>query len=225
MRTIRKGAEPRCLRLLRSTPGVTWASVSFRDKERIRRALVRDQGGLCAYCMARIATADGEVPSMRVEHWDPRAEAADRAFAWQNLLGTCDGGGDGAPPEHQSCDRAKGKLALRLHPARPRPPPETVLKYLIDGTIEADGRFHDDVERVLRLNVERLRRQRASIALLALEQARGLRAAELRALIAGWERSDAAGNLREYREVALYFLQRKLRDRENRDAAIGRGRA
>jgi len=45
-----KSAQPARLTALAATPGIDWNALGAGDRDPIRAALVRDQGGLCAYC-------------------------------------------------------------------------------------------------------------------------------------------------------------------------------
>ncbi|MCC7074546.1 MAG: TIGR02646 family protein, partial [Deltaproteobacteria bacterium] len=64
MRAITKGQEPRSLVEHRANAHCDYAN--YADKDGLRAALVRDQRGLCCYCMTRVeATGTG----MKIEHW------------------------------------------------------------------------------------------------------------------------------------------------------------
>jgi uncharacterized protein (TIGR02646 family) len=73
---------------------MNWDGLGAADRTPIRESLVRDQGGLCAYCQRRI-TLDEEpttgLPQMKIEHWRPRSDPDTRPFVWLDLLGVCRG--------------------------------------------------------------------------------------------------------------------------------------
>lgn len=121
MRHIAKGREPRELVAWRAQPGAAWDGGGFTTvKDEIRKALVRDQAYLCAYCMRRIDAEPepGAAPpslAMKVEHWRPQSRAPELALAWSNLLGVCNGG-VGVPPADQTCDTRKGDHEIVLDP-------------------------------------------------------------------------------------------------------------
>ncbi len=81
MKHIAKGREPRELVAWRAQPGAARDGGGFTAvKDEIRKALVRDQAYLCAYCMRRIEAKPelgGSPPSlaMKVEHWRPQSRA------------------------------------------------------------------------------------------------------------------------------------------------------
>lgn len=83
-------------------------------KNEVKEILVREQHGICAYCMRRIH-ADSHC---RVEHLVPLAKDKDKAIDYNNMLGVCDGGekirGD---REHiLCCDAHKGETEIELSP-------------------------------------------------------------------------------------------------------------
>lgn len=58
------------------------------DKSVIRSALVKEQKGLCAFCMRRIH----ESPSTSIEHLKPIANDGNAALDYRNMVACCDGG-------------------------------------------------------------------------------------------------------------------------------------
>lgn len=81
----------------------------LQDKGVLRRAILPEQHGLCAYCMRRIYD-DGK--AMTVEHFIPLSKSKEEALRYRNYLGVCDGGQKAveekrAPKETLCCDRAK----------------------------------------------------------------------------------------------------------------------
>ena len=64
MRTIRKGPEPNQLTQHRHAKPEDYDG--FPGKDELRRNLVREQRGLCCYCLSSIGADSGR---MRIEHW------------------------------------------------------------------------------------------------------------------------------------------------------------
>src|SRR5688500_15632769 len=128
-----KGREPVALAGWRSTPNATWDSGDGSTKDACRRSLSREQGGLCAYCQRRIRAdemAEG-VPTMHVEHWEPRS-TGEMQLTWSNLLGVCNGVSGTA----RHCDAARGDRPLFLHPVEGKgPDPRSFVQYHGDGRI------------------------------------------------------------------------------------------
>lgn len=226
MRTIRKGREPAFLAGVRATPSASYDALSGDQKRSVREHLAAEQHRICAYCMLRIDPGATDVqgrPMMRVEHWAAQSRSPDRDLAWTNLLGSCDGGGDGAPPTAQSCDRAKADATIGLHPAACEPGlPERTLRYLGDGTIDAEGPMDQDL-RTLNLNVPRLTRARRELLDVLLARTRDLDPAGLRRVRAAWAVPTSDG-LRQLVQVALYWLDKRIRAEEARRDGMKRPR-
>lgn len=190
-----KGTAPARLVALSATPGMTWAGLGAADRQPLREALVRDQGGLCAYCQRRIVADDDPRTGrsrMKIEHWAARAHASARQLAWTNMVGVCLGGAPGSPDAglgagNRHCDESRGERPLFLHPVEGQgPDPRQHLRYTKNGDVLAaaiDERVESDLD-ALNLGAARLKRGRAAVfrALLTrLEQA-GFSPQELRRL-------------------------------------------
>ena len=83
------------------------------DKTAIRDSLIKEQHGLCAYCMRRIRNDS----SMVIEHYKS-IKNKDDALDYQNMLGCCDGGRsfNDLKKKYLCCDAAKGDTALTIGP-------------------------------------------------------------------------------------------------------------
>ena len=154
MRAIAKGVEPASLTAHRHT--VHGGYDNFADKAALRRALVREQGGLCCYCMGRIRD---DATAMKIEHWRCQRRHRSRELDYRNLLAACTGG-EGRRGREQHCDTKKGDRDLRWNPADPVDRVETRLRYELDGAIRSDdAEFDDQLDRVLNLNPQRAKEQ------------------------------------------------------------------
>lgn len=209
MRQIQKQAEPAELLQYRNVPGSTYDGGDFTPvKDAIRRDLLRDQGHLCAYCMRRITAA-----SMKVEHWQSQADFPEMQLTWINLLGVCDGN-EGQPWNQQTCDTRRGNIPLTYNPSNQVHQIESRIKYLGNGEIDSDDQaFANELDKVLNLNWQRLKDNRASVieaVITALGKKAGTRSrAELEQLIEGWQ-SLKSQMLQEYCAIAIYFLKKRL---------------
>lgn len=171
-----KGAQPQCLTTLSAAPNATWDDVYGDQKAEIRKLLVRDQAGLCAYCQRRIS----DTGTMKVEHWHARSQGGPH-FQWSNLLGTCNGVAPAVPPRtfgppsgpsesQYHCDTERGNVALFLHPVVGKgQDPRQYLHYKGDGRISATMDRAEKDLRTLNLNAGYLKRGRA-MALEALRE-------------------------------------------------------
>lgn len=180
MRLVRKSKEPKELLEYRLLPGATFDGLPSGVKSAVRKALVRDQGGLCCYCMRRIRDDDDkerkqleqqQVSQVRIEHWKPQSKHAALQLAWLNLFAACNGN-EGSSPNDQTCDVRKGDREMTLDPllpkhiaslhycesaSNPEPLPQD-RKSLEIGSTNPD--IQEDLEHVLNLNHAMLRRNR-----------------------------------------------------------------
>ncbi|MBI5535127.1 MAG: hypothetical protein HY898_20540 [Deltaproteobacteria bacterium] len=170
MRLIEKGPPPRELEAYRLRPNARYdGDNSFGQvKERIRKALVREQGWLCCYCMQRIEPL---AHRMNVEHWASQRRHEERALDWTNLLGACKGEPQ-ATQAAQHCDLRKGDSEIQLDPQK-RVHIDT-LSFTADGElISSDAVLQADITERLNLNavnLRNLRRTAVQAAQRALER-------------------------------------------------------
>lgn len=210
MRGISKGEQPTCLVVLQAGPAVSWSEVPGDCKAHMRRALIQEQGALCAYCEGRIRDSPSQ---MKIEHWSARHEDAQHGliFTWSNLLGVCCG--ESGAEAH--CDTYRGRLPidkqeLQLHPAQTRDV-QSLFRMRGDGTLVSDdARAQADLE-TLNLNCALLKRNRVA----ALEQARrragGYSRGDLERALRALLVPNARGELTEYLSVFERYYQKKLR--------------
>jgi uncharacterized protein (TIGR02646 family) len=162
-----KGPAPSVLTGWQATPNADWDSLSGSDKEKVREALLRDQGYLCAYCQRRIPTKDDR---MKVEHWRAQSGGKDK-LRWSNLLGVCLGdekAETGSPEGEHHCDTARGDATLFLHPVEGQgPTARDHLAYTAQGEVRPRETPNQEAVRgdisTLNMNAERLRRQRRAV--------------------------------------------------------------
>ncbi len=127
-RVYKSRIEPELLRRFREEfPDETWEHFrrhSRKGYKEVKKQILRDQRGLCAYCEISIKMADteGEVDDFRVEHFYPKSASAEDGhnyhLDWRNLLGVCHGGSQPDVPDAEwrysslksdrSCDVPKG---------------------------------------------------------------------------------------------------------------------
>jgi uncharacterized protein (TIGR02646 family) len=211
MRAIDKRREPASLSAHRQTHHSDYANYARKDD--LREALVREQRGLCCYCMDRISSP---LAGMKIEHWRCQSRYPGEQLAYRNLLGACVGG-EGRPEHLQHCDTRKGDQDLRWNPADPAHGIETRLGYERDGTITSgDAQFDSDLNTVLGLNLPRLKNSRAGVLTGILEWWKGEKArlrgpvprerlVRERARVAG-----GLGSLAPFSQVVVWWLDQRL---------------
>ena len=209
MRAIRKGPEPASLTEHRCTPGADYES--YPDKDALRQYLVREQRGLCCYCLSRIRAERG---SMKIEHWHCQAGYETEQLDYSNLLGACMGG-EGDKPEFRHCDTRKGDRIISKNPANPEHRIEETIHYRGDGTITStDPAFEKELNEVLNLNVHFLKNNRKG-ALDGfkefLSKKKGARTPqELEKQLRKWNGELDTGELQPFCEVVLYYIRKRL---------------
>lgn len=140
-RIYKRAEEPELLRAYRlEHPDEIWEHFRRRCRKgyrQVKRAILEDQHGLCAYCEISIKFAENEneVDDFRVEHFYPKAGTNELAhnyhLDWRNLFGVCHGGSQPDVPnskwrfsslkKDRSCDVPKGGKEITrriLNPAR-----------------------------------------------------------------------------------------------------------
>lgn len=159
-----KGREPRSLVEHRANTHSVYAN--YADKNALRATLVRDQRGLCCYCMTRVEPTGA---GMKIEHWRCQSRNAALELSYSNLLGACLGG-QGQPETLQHCDTRKGEQDLKYNPADPAHCIEQRLRFELDGTIASnDTDFDTQLNDVLGLNLPLLKNRRKSVLTGILE--------------------------------------------------------
>ena len=155
---IKKGPAPAELaarvRELKATDGVVDLYAELREaREPVLRALVAEQGYLCAYCMRRIRSKEQEKGSLAtIEHILPQHEQGvhhvDSSVDYRNILAVCDGHAGGA---ETTCDKHRGNSVLTVNPLKPET--LTSIRYGSDGRIYADNEsVNNDLDVTLNLN-------------------------------------------------------------------------
>lgn len=167
---IKKGTEPEKLKTLREkaeenhlNPKQAYELLNRKKtlKREVRESLIKEQGGLCAYCMCKIpreGLAIGIAP-ITIEHLVPRdpedGKDIGQGLDYNNLLAVCEGnrGLKGTRTSSDlTCDAAKGNKEFRkINPCKP----ETLesITYTLDGKIDAeDEDVRYDLIEILNLN-------------------------------------------------------------------------
>lgn len=120
-------------------------------KSSIRRTLLKEQKGLCAYCMKRIHDDN----STTIEHWLPLSKNKDYALQYSNMLATCHGGRKTETEKQRvlCCDASKAEEEIKLCPWNEAHMRD--IAYMSNGimyTISGDKEFEKDINEILCLN-------------------------------------------------------------------------
>lgn len=213
MRAITKGKEPKSLVNHRSSAHSNFDN--YAGKDELREVLVRDQRGLCCYCMTRIKATG---TAMKIEHWRCQSRNASLELSYSNLLAACHGG-HGQPEDKQHCDTKKGDRDLKFNPADASHGIEQLISFEMDGTItSSDTEFAAQLNDVLNLNLPLLKKRRKE-ALTGFLKWWNDETARLKGPVPKErlkrERArrlgDGSGQLAPYDPVVVYWINQRLK--------------
>jgi hypothetical protein len=151
--------------------------------------------------------------SMKVEHRSCQERHPERALDYDNLFAACPGN-PGQPWPHQTCDSHKANADITINPGGNIEP---FLRYLADGRLVSDNpEYQRDIDATLNLNVPELMRARRSVQTGLLDaltrlMPREWKVAHLKDELERWERRDPQGNYREFCQVVVYLLRKRIR--------------
>ena len=195
MKRVRKSPEePELLAHYRQRyPHDIWEKFHHRSRNgyrQVKRQILQDQYGLCAYCEIdiKLSVEDDELDDFRVEHFHPKTgtENAERNYHldWKNMLGVCHGGSQprvaearyrfSKLKEDRSCDVPKGGKAINAEILNPLQIPVRERLFAFDsfsGAMFVDEtacpemlrRKAENSIRELNLNAPRLKRLRLKV--------------------------------------------------------------
>ncbi|MCB9793198.1 MAG: TIGR02646 family protein [Alphaproteobacteria bacterium] len=199
-----------------------WSEVKGDCKEALRKALIRDQSGLCAYCGARL-----KLNTMKVEHFLPRSGFREHILDWGNLLGCCPGEYSEGQQTTLHCDSHRTdysagpppKGLLHVHPVQSPQEPERLFPVKLSArgsglgviTPTSEEAAHDLGE--LNLNAPRLVQNRAEAIRRLRERLRPLSPTQVRRLLLrSYATATTPGpkGLPPYAHVLAAYISRKL---------------
>jgi len=146
------------------------------EKEKVKVALLKEQGYICCYCQKTIANND----TTQIEHLKSRENYPINSLDYDNFLASCDGGqientnrDKSIPSYPEFCGKNKRNRELSITPLQPDC--SSYFQYQLDFIINTDAKsitvsdteIAAEVIAVLNLNVEKLKNNRYQ-AVLAL---------------------------------------------------------
>jgi len=207
---IQKGREPRSLTEYRlSTPNASYDGLPTDVKNEIKAYLLREQGSICAYCMART-----RMDTVTIEHYiaqHQNGEGLDLALDFSNMLGVCQGNYR-MPFNQNTCDKHKGNTALTVDP-RVEASVGTI-RYSSNGRIEStSAEINRDLDETLNLNIHSLiSNRKAALDNLKEKLLVKKKEGEWRSIALKYARSFREKEEKnEYVGILLWYLESKTR--------------
>ena len=172
MQSVKRSPEPEFLAELR-VAGNRWRDLTSQDRGRIRSALRRDFGPVCAYCQqfcqpAQSRSQAGQTPppidEESIEHFRPRDKFPSLEFDWANLIYVCYRCNQKKASEWPVADDMKTLFLTRFYSPRYTPVSEYVNPNEADDRRPAQEFFDWDFETGEMMPAESLNRVDWSIA-------------------------------------------------------------
>ena len=200
---IEKGSEPNAWIRYRLTQGT-----EFRAIPELKDSLLKEQGYLCAYCMARI-----DQDHMKVEHFKPQSLYPQDIFAYGNLLACC----LGKTQEKSHCDTFKRNSEISLSPLS-RSCVDTLSYESRTGAIKSSNEDYKHDLDTLNLNAHIIKQNRRDVlrGVITALQKKAQRGLEFNSSTIShqlniWISVDEEGKRRPYCGIVIYFLEKKLK--------------
>ncbi len=213
--------EPDTLKLYReTTPNASFGG--FIDtNQKLKKALLKKQGWICAYCMQRISLKlnTNNKPKIEVEHFlpqDPEKGYSDKTLDYENMLGVCNGNNGGI--EH--CDKSKkSNLLSKLTPFKIDC--ESLITYSSNGLIKSNSNntiVNNDINSILNLNNQNLIDIRRNVIDLAINNMdkkypnRRWSQKNFEDEIEIYKKTDSKGKYKQFCNFVIWYLS-KLREK------------
>ena len=216
---IKKQREPKELAQYRKMNGSSYAGLFGKDKLAVYEALIKEQYGLCAYCMCRIFYKDEMHRNIQIEHFTPQSDSdlgTAKSLDYKNMLGVCDGGtahnkrNEISGKDNLSCDVYKGDKILSLNPSKKDDFEKMKIYYSSNGRIHSrNPQFDEELNFVLNLNTPRLIAERKNVkqkVIQFISQHKKLSEAKKAEIIRSFKTPNS-GLLMPYYDVAVQFME------------------
>jgi len=196
MKYIKKSKEPASLRAFieKEQRANIHPSYSNLDKpviEYLNKALLKEQGYLCCYCMEEIS-----LNSLRREHFLPQSRFKEEELNYSNLFAACNFS-DGLPPEQQHCDIKKAHLLIP--------------KYISDPKCSEYFRYNRSGEILPYGSLKRYKRKRQDFIFALIQSINGLGKDQIEQKMEDYKTKDSHGKLKRFCGVAVYILEDYLK--------------
>lgn len=207
---INKGQEPNEWRQYRLTP-----KAKYEATPELRKALLMEQGYICAYCMRRIPIKDkNSNETSRIDHIECRTDNEDKELDYSNMVICCPGSIDG----NFHCDKKKGKTNIHFtlfddHFIN------TISYETNSGKIKSSNSvLNNEINTILNLNNALLQLSRKQVieAIRIILEKKQWANAQLKSKLSEWKSFDNEHRLKEYCGVVIWYLTKKLKAQQSR---------
>ncbi|MEM6966646.1 MAG: retron system putative HNH endonuclease [Bacteroidota bacterium] len=208
--------EPSSLRAYReTTPKANYEGFSDA-RQLLKKALLEEQGHLCAYCMKRISLKRNRAlkPRIEVEHFRTQSSNPELDLDYKNMLGVC----NGYTFKSEHCDKSKKDKNLQvLNPLEKTV--EAQITFSLNGYLSSkknNTKVEEDIE-LLNLNDQNIVEARKKVIDLArtfLIRKKPIgqwTKVIIQKEIDEWKSKNKAGKFREYCQVAIWFWEQQLK--------------
>lgn len=216
MKHIKKNKtnEPKQLQKYRTTtPNAIYKGYTDTE-QRLKKALLIEQGHLCAYCMRRISLKrNNNKPKIEVEHYLSQDKNPESDLDYFNMLGVCNGN----LFKNEHCDKSKKETLLNtLNPLKPEV--EKLITYSNDGSIlsvSQNSKIEEDIK-LLNLNDENFLKARKRTIDIAMEEMiekyplKQWTKMLIKKEIEFWSAKNKKGKYKEFCQIAIWFWKKQM---------------
>lgn len=208
---INKNIPPNSLVTYQQSPDSSFDDLPSDVKAKLRKALLEEQGYICAYCMTKL---EDDPSKTKIEHYVSRNNNIALQLSYQNLLVVCKGN-EGSSEREQTCDTKKGNKILGIDP-QDTTHIQTISYKSTGKIVSSNSNFDDDLNNILNLNYEKgylVSNRKAALDTIKkhLNIDAGTRtSSELRKLYKKYlDDKNNGGKYQEYIGIILWYLKKK----------------
>ncbi|OOV29787.1 hypothetical protein BXU11_07945 [Flavobacterium sp. LM5] len=188
---------------------ILYDNLGKREKVDLRNKLLKDQGYICCYCQKRLPHKF--IVKSKIEHFLCQDKNPKLQLNFNNLFIACNGIGNN---DVFTCDTKKANLDINSFDLI-NSNITSKIKYTKNGAVFSDDQnIKNDIENILNLNDENLRKSRESVykAIEQIKKRCGLKkgnySKKIEKSIRDCIAKDANGKFQPFYGVSLYFLKK-----------------
>jgi uncharacterized protein (TIGR02646 family) len=203
MRYIQKGAEPQDFIDWKNKPSkIVKRYKHLRDevKKKVYESLIREQGGLCAYCERQLIERD-RVEDYHIEHLNPRSLTIGIELDYDNFLCSCLRQTAKGEPLH--CGKLKEDKILPVHPLQQDC--QSKFTYTAMGEINGVDQDSQDTIAILGLNIYKLIDMRKDVIAPFLSDE--IENSEFQSFVTGYISPDPDGKRNAFCSMIEYLFK------------------